>query len=216
MGALFAGIIRAPMTSVFMVFEITQDYQILVPLMVANLLSFTISRRYQPTPIYHALLEQDHVHLPSGGGRRTTRIRARDVMSRDPMCIAPDRPIRDVWEATRAQPAVAWIVGSRDHFLGCVSADQLAEAAQADESDRPVIDLVVEGWPTVYADDTLDLVVERLGRTAGLLPVLSRLDGRRLEGAITPERIVQLIQPSRATVRRARVAEVEVPAAPER
>ena len=44
MGTLFAGIIRAPMTSVFMIFEITQDYQILVPLMVANLLSFVISQ----------------------------------------------------------------------------------------------------------------------------------------------------------------------------
>src|SRR4030095_1852479 len=65
MGTLFAGIIRAPMTSVFMIFEITQDYQILVPLMVANLLSFVISRRYQPAPVYHALLQQDGVHLPS-------------------------------------------------------------------------------------------------------------------------------------------------------
>jgi CIC family chloride channel protein len=64
MGALFAGIIRAPMTSVFMIFELTQDYQILVPLMVANLLSFVISRRYQPQTIYHALLAQDGVHLP--------------------------------------------------------------------------------------------------------------------------------------------------------
>jgi CIC family chloride channel protein len=63
MGALFAGILRAPMTSVFMIFEITQDYQILVPLMVANLLSFVISRRLQPTPIYHALLMQDGIHL---------------------------------------------------------------------------------------------------------------------------------------------------------
>jgi chloride channel protein, CIC family len=63
MGALFAGIIRAPMTSVFMIFEITQDYQVFVPLMVANLLSFIISRRYQPTPLYHALLEQDGVQL---------------------------------------------------------------------------------------------------------------------------------------------------------
>jgi CIC family chloride channel protein len=63
MGALFAGILRAPMTSVFMIFEITQDYQILVPLMVANLLAFTISRRLQPTPIYHALLRQDGIDL---------------------------------------------------------------------------------------------------------------------------------------------------------
>src|SRR5690349_18023163 len=65
MGTLFAGIIRAPMTSVIMVFEITQDYQILVPLMVANLLSFWISRHYQPIPVYEALLRQDGVHLPS-------------------------------------------------------------------------------------------------------------------------------------------------------
>ena len=65
MGTLFAGIIRAPMTSVFMIFEITQDYQILVPLMVANLLSFMIARRFQPEPVYHALLHQDGIHLPA-------------------------------------------------------------------------------------------------------------------------------------------------------
>jgi CIC family chloride channel protein len=65
MGTLFAGVIRAPMTSVFMIFEITQDYQILVPLMVANLLSFVISRHYQPAPVYHALLQQDGIHLPT-------------------------------------------------------------------------------------------------------------------------------------------------------
>src|SRR5436305_4616702 len=82
MGALFAGIIRATMTSVFMIFEITQDYQILVPLMVANLLSFFISRRYQPTPVYHALLEQDNVHLPTAASRLGAgRWRARDLMT---------------------------------------------------------------------------------------------------------------------------------------
>lgn len=69
MGTLFAGIIRAPMTSVFMIFELTQDYQIIVPLMVANTLSFVISRRYQPTPIYNALLQQDHINLPSTARR---------------------------------------------------------------------------------------------------------------------------------------------------
>jgi CIC family chloride channel protein len=69
MGTLFAGIIRAPMTSVFMIFEITQDYQILVPLMVANMLSFVIAGRLQPTPVYHALLEQDGIRLPGTSDR---------------------------------------------------------------------------------------------------------------------------------------------------
>jgi hypothetical protein len=84
MGTLFAGIIRAPMTSVFMIFEITQDYQILVPLMVANLLSFLISRRFQPVPVYHALLQQDHVHLPSPATRMAPASwTAADVMESD-------------------------------------------------------------------------------------------------------------------------------------
>jgi hypothetical protein len=51
------------MTSVFMIFEITQDYEILVPLMVANMLSFLISKRYQPLPVYDALLMQDNIHI---------------------------------------------------------------------------------------------------------------------------------------------------------
>jgi CIC family chloride channel protein len=64
MGALFAGTIRAPMTSVFMIFEITQDYHTIVPLMIANLLSLMIARRYQHDGIYHALIRQDGIELP--------------------------------------------------------------------------------------------------------------------------------------------------------
>jgi CIC family chloride channel protein len=70
MGTLFAGIIRAPMTSVFMIFEITQDYQIIVPLMVANMISLVISSRYQRDPVYHALLAQEGVVLPHAPRRR--------------------------------------------------------------------------------------------------------------------------------------------------
>ena len=72
MGAVFAGIVRAPLTSVFMIFEVTQDYQILVPLMVANLLSFAISRRYQSQPLYHALLRQDGIELRPAPGAPLT------------------------------------------------------------------------------------------------------------------------------------------------
>jgi CIC family chloride channel protein len=90
MGTLFAGIIRAPMTSVFMIFEITQDYEILVPLMVANMLSYVIARHYQPTSVYHALLRQDNVHLPSTGGTEIAPARtARDVMRSDVESVAP-------------------------------------------------------------------------------------------------------------------------------
>jgi len=58
MGTAFAGIVRAPLTSVIMIFELTRDYSIIVPLMVSNLIAFFISYRLQPQPIYEALLRQ--------------------------------------------------------------------------------------------------------------------------------------------------------------
>ena len=65
MGAAFAGIIRVPLTSVIMIFEVTRDYSIIVPLMIANLISYFISTRLQREPIYEALLHQDGIHLPT-------------------------------------------------------------------------------------------------------------------------------------------------------
>ncbi len=66
MGALFAGVVRAPMTSVVMIFETTRDYAVIVPLMIANLVSFFLSSRLQKEPIYEALAVQDGIHLPGG------------------------------------------------------------------------------------------------------------------------------------------------------
>src|SRR5579863_3947542 len=70
MGTVFAGILRAPMTSVLMIFETTHDYAVIVPLMISNMVSFFISARLQPEPIYEALAIQDGIHLPSEGARR--------------------------------------------------------------------------------------------------------------------------------------------------
>src|SRR5579863_8423174 len=81
MGALFAGIVRAPMTSVVMIFEMTQDYAVIVPLMISNLVSLFIASRLQKEPIYEALAVQDGIHLPSEGARRrVARRQAAHVM----------------------------------------------------------------------------------------------------------------------------------------
>src|SRR6185437_938910 len=70
MGALFAGVVRVPLTSVIMIFEVTRDYSIIVPLMIANLVSYFVSGRLQEEPIYEALQLQDGIHLPTGARAR--------------------------------------------------------------------------------------------------------------------------------------------------
>jgi len=66
MGAVFAGIVRAPMTSILIVFEMTGGYGLVLPLMIANMSAFALARHWRRTPIYEALLAQDGIHLPHG------------------------------------------------------------------------------------------------------------------------------------------------------
>jgi CIC family chloride channel protein len=66
MGAVFAGIVRAPMTSVLIVFEMTGGYDLVLPMMIANMSAFVLSRRWRPVAVYEALLKQDGIELPHG------------------------------------------------------------------------------------------------------------------------------------------------------
>ena len=191
MGALFAGIIRAPLTSVFMIFEITQDYQILVPLMVANLLSFAISRRYQPIPIYEALLHQDQIHLPSGALRESAGWTARDIMNTEALSfLAASQSVDEAWEGTGPDRSPAYMVGTQHAVRGIVTPERLAAARAAGGGGDTVQSTLDETFVHVHPDHSLDVVLVRFAQGAGLLPVVSRT-ALRVEGVITIDEITQ-------------------------
>jgi chloride channel protein, CIC family len=193
MGTLFAGIIRAPMTSVFMIFEITQDYQILVPLMVANMLSFVISRHYQPVPVYHALLRQDGIHLPSPAAQIMTTARtARDVMRTEFRVLSPEWSLERAWQWAVEHQAPAYLVGSREQLIGAISHRRLEELSESEQSREALSAIVVDGFVHAHPDHPIDVVLDRLAESGGVLPVVSRQDARRVEGVITPESVLRL------------------------
>src|SRR5262249_51265078 len=192
MGTLFAGIIRAPMTSVFMIFEITQDYQILVPLMVANMLSFALSRRYMPTPVYHVLLHQDGVHPPqpatlTSNGDWT----ARQVMHTEVSLIPADASIQRAWQLTGVKAASAYLVGTHDRLMGLVSHQQLEDSMRSGHTTDPVASIVDRSFVHAHTDHPIDVVLERLAQSGGLLPVLSRVDAHRIEGVVTLDSLLK-------------------------
>jgi CIC family chloride channel protein len=191
MGTLFAGIIRAPMTSVFMIFEITQDYQILVPLMVANMLSFMISRRFQPTPVYHALLRQDNIHLPAANLRGSGTKTAATLMRPDGLFLVPSMPVSSALQTLRQAVLPAAPVGSREHLVGVITCDRLESLSVAGHADVPVGSVVGDDAIVhVHPDHPLDVVLDRFAEAPGVLPVVSRSNARRVEGLITLDRIV--------------------------
>ncbi|MEO6815109.1 MAG: chloride channel protein [Edaphobacter sp.] len=65
MGVLFAAFLRAPLTSVFMVLEVSGNYSIIVPVILANTIAYVISRSFQPVPVFEMLTHQDGLYLPS-------------------------------------------------------------------------------------------------------------------------------------------------------
>ncbi len=66
MGATFAGIIRAPMTSVLIIFEMTGSYGLILPLMIANMSAYALAKHWRHPTVYEALLQQDGVVVPHG------------------------------------------------------------------------------------------------------------------------------------------------------
>jgi CIC family chloride channel protein len=81
MGTFFAGVFRAPITSIFMVFELSASYVIILPVMVSNITSFLLSRRLHPTPFFKMLAQLEGINLPSAEEKRNFQpLRVEDAM----------------------------------------------------------------------------------------------------------------------------------------
>ena len=188
MGTSFAGIIRAPMTSVVMIFETTRDYTVIVPLMISNLVSFFISSRLQREPIYAALALQDGIHLPTTETReRHTQRQVIQAMHSAVEVLAAQATVGEALERAASSAFQAWLVTDQRGVIGVISLEKLERELAEGAAAKRLGELVgASAFPHAHPDQTLDLVLERMG-AAGLelLPVVSRADMHKLEGVIT-------------------------------
>jgi CIC family chloride channel protein len=89
------------MTSVLMIFEMTRDYSVIVPLMIANLVSLYISSKFQKQPIYEALAQQDAIHLPSRKVREEPgQRRVADLMRNAIEVLPAEMSVQQAFEQT--------------------------------------------------------------------------------------------------------------------
>jgi CIC family chloride channel protein len=187
MGALFAGIVRAPMTSVLMIFEMTRDYAVIVPLMIANLVSLFISSHFQKQPIYEALAQQDGIHLPSHRtreelGRRTVR----QVMRSAPEILPSQMSVGEASKRVQSSELRSWPVEDEAGIVGVLS-QSILERALIDGKVNDELATLFDSleFPHVHADHPLHLALERLSKShLDLLPVVNRADIHKLEGVV--------------------------------
>jgi CIC family chloride channel protein len=193
MGTAFAGIIRTPLTSVMMIFELTRNYTIIVPLMISNLIAFYISQRLQPEPIYEALAQQDGVHLPNGATRAdTARLRVSSALQPARTVLRADMTLDRAQRSMAGATFGSFPVADANGFRGMVRSADIANAVsegregvtletllseQATANDAPV---------HVHGDQPLGMALSRMGETGHtVLPVVSRANTRTLLGLVT-------------------------------
>lgn len=186
MGTAFAGIVRAPMTSVVMIFEVTRNYAIIVPLMISNLVSFFISAKLQRQPIYEALAIQDGIHLPRPEVQRYAGRRVAAVMRAAREILPAETTVQEALERVQAGEFHSWPVMDERGVVGVDSAATLQKALSDSAGARTLAELMSPAmFPHVHSDQLLHQALERMG-AAGLdaLPVVSRANVHQLEGVV--------------------------------
>jgi chloride channel protein, CIC family len=195
MGTAFAGIIRVPMTSVIMIFEITRDYSIIVPLMIANMISYFISSRLQKEPIYEALMHQDGIHLPIVARHRDEVLPVRLGMRPPGVILAGSDRIEHVL-AMEPMTRSAWPVADEGGLLGVVTRTQLEDALNHGQGEGkladffspidPEVEPSANQFPHVHPDQPLESAMRLMAQTnLKLLPVVGRVNLRELVGIIS-------------------------------
>jgi CIC family chloride channel protein len=192
MGVLFAGFLRAPMTSVFMVLEVSGEYSIIVPVIIANTVAYVLSRSLQPVPIFDLLSRQDGLDLPSMEEQREENIlRIEDAMRQ------LDGPILDSRESVR-QANQRIQESASDFFLvrfnptgwRSVTRRLLQTSLSEGKSELTLGSILsTQPLPVLHPDLPLDVALRYVNQT-DVVPVVSRADFGKLEGVISSEDVL--------------------------
>ncbi|HEY6989712.1 MAG TPA: chloride channel protein [Bryobacteraceae bacterium] len=186
MGTAFAGIVRTPITSVIMIFEMTRDYTIIVPLMISNLISFFISQQLQREPIYEALALQEGVYLPTGESREElTGIPVGNVMRTGVELLSSEVDVAAAKQQFEKEKVHSWPVGDHNYLQGVVRSHDI-ETAQPPPAAMSDLLKAHPEYPYVHSDHPLSYALERMG-TAGVdvVPVVSRANIHQMYGVVT-------------------------------
>jgi len=206
MGVLFAAFLRAPFTSVFMVMEVSGNYSIVVPVIIANTVAYLISRSLQPVPIFEVLTHEDGLYLPSMEEQREERdlhledalqpivvpiLQGSEVISEAMRSLTKYGEIQDLSPILVHCHNGLWYTATKqelDTLSAEMSMDQVAfNTARLDEK------LGAERTPILFPDLPLSSALPHFQRWP-LLPVINRALRGALEGAVSLKDVLERYQ----------------------
>jgi CIC family chloride channel protein len=185
MGAFLAATTHAPIMAIIMIFELTLDYQIILPLMLACVVGYYTSISIERRSIYAEALKR------KGAGdyrKQLAELHVRDLMKPDPITVSPVAHFAEIGEKFVANRFNYLYVTNQGRFVGAVSLHDIKNYLNAPELAKVVIadDLLHGQFPVVGANSTLSHALEIFTHHDGeRLPVVGDTSDRQLVGSIS-------------------------------
>jgi len=193
MGALFAAAAHAPITAVLVIFEITGDYRIILPLMTACVVATVVARRLRSDSIYTLKLTQQGVHITLRQDiSLMNSLRVEEAMAPAPLTVPYGMSINAamrLFETTKHHGFP--LVDDQGHLRGMLTLQDAREALVRDLGETPVEQVASRALYVAYPDETLGDALQKLSLgNVGRLPVVDRKDTRKLLGLITRKNLL--------------------------
>ncbi len=196
MAAVLAGAVRAPGTAVMLLFEMTNDYRIFLPLMFAVVVSMFVSELLEPESVYTLSLARAGIRLQRGRDVDVMQsLSVGSVMEQVPGEVHEDAPLREAWEILqRTHVHGIPVLDKNDELVGIISITDIERVLMQEgvSLDAPVGRFCSRHLLVTYEDETIQQSLQRMGTyDVGRLPVVRRDNPRQLIGWISRNAIVR-------------------------
>jgi CIC family chloride channel protein len=195
MAAVFSAAARAPISAVIILFEMTGDYRIILPLMLSTVISTTLAGFLEPESIYTKKLSRRGTHLRRGRDLDVMQsVRVSEVMTTDPAPIPASMSLNEVIRHFQVHRYHAYPVLDKDGLLsGVVSLYDLDRALEAKNRHQLTAqDLATRNLETVFPDEPMWTALQKMGpRELSSLPVVDRWFPRQLLGVVRRRDIIR-------------------------
>ncbi|MEN8150287.1 MAG: chloride channel protein [Planctomycetota bacterium] len=194
MGAVFAGCAHAPMTAILILFEMTDDYLIILPLMIAVVIAYLIASSLKPDSVYSIKLRR------LGGYARETGetgaldfILVADAMATDWETAEPCETVESLAARIHRSHTRSYLVMEEDGGLDGIVTEYDVEGAlmAGDTAGKTVSDIMTRSLRTCAADERLRSVLQKItALDVGQIPVVSKDDPRKVVGVLRRREIL--------------------------
>ncbi len=195
MGAVVSATTHGPLTAILMLFEMTGDYKIILPLMITCIISSTTIRQLLPESIYTLKLTRKGINIKAGKEVNILKsIVVKDVMSVEPETVPEGFGMKNLADKiSKSKHNTFPVVNDQKEITGVLSFLDYRDAV-FDEYLRDLVvvkDLATSQVVTVFIDDNLYDALEKISvHDFSILPVVSGNDNAKLLGILTRRDII--------------------------